>query len=482
METGSAGHHTDSCLRIGLLNPWSVCNKPHQIHDLIIDEELDALALIETWLSGTPHQDNVILTDLLPPGYCIKNNARKNRRGGGTALIHRESMNIRSLPARNEYESFELLECRLASSALIRLYVVYRPPGQSTKRPTANFIDEFADFASHMITQPGLPIVLGDFNYHVDDEANRDGQHFLQLMDAFDLKQHITTRTHRNGHTLDLIITRALDGIVKRHEVKDCGFPDHYLVSADLNIKKPDRPMKTVTYRNLKKITPGALSNKINLGSLQSAMQSGLDVNQFALLYDEELSKALDAVAPEKTRSIPVRSEQEWFDDDIRKAKQKRRQAERKWRKTDLTVHRQIYMQAKTDVDNLVNEKKSKYFKNSIEQHKGNTKQLFKHVNSLLGRNMKQSLPFNESSQQIAEMFSDFFIEKIAVIKDSIPDTQNDFSELWLVNTELCTFNSLSTTEVRNLVKSCASKSCKLDPLPTDLTKQELDSLIPAIH
>ena len=282
-------------LRIAFLNPWSVCNKPGQIRDLIIDEDLDVLALAETWLWGTP-QDNVILSDLLPNGYCIKNNARKNRRGGGTAIIHRESLKIRSTPTSERYASFELLECCLSSSLLIRLYVIYRPPGLS---PTANFNDEFADLVSNVITLPGQPLIIGDFNFHIDDQGNSDGKKFLHSLEAFGLKQHIQEKTHRNGHTLDLMITKSADEIIINHEVKDCGFPDHFLVLASLNMKKPDRPTKTVTYRNLKNVAPGTLPGAINFASLQAAMSTGLPVNEFALLYDAEISNALDVVAPE---------------------------------------------------------------------------------------------------------------------------------------------------------------------------------------
>jgi hypothetical protein len=94
----------------------------------------------------------------------------------------------------------------------------------------------------------------------------------------------------------------------------------------------------------------------------------------------------------------------------------------------------------------------------------------------------QQSGPPDKSSQEVAEIFSDFFIEKIVIIKDSIPVMSNDFSGLRPVNAELHYFNELSQTEVCNLIKSSASKSCKLDPLPTSLLKMELDSFVPAIH
>ena len=45
--------------------------------------------------------------------------------------------------------------------------------------------------------------VLRDFNFHVDDESDRDARQFMELI-------HSQVLTHEKGHTLDLIITASL--------------------------------------------------------------------------------------------------------------------------------------------------------------------------------------------------------------------------------------------------------------------------------
>ncbi len=64
-ETHSTFHDkpsnaNDNYINIGLLNPWSVCNKANSIHDFIVDHKLDALAFTEIWLKGD-ERDSVII-------------------------------------------------------------------------------------------------------------------------------------------------------------------------------------------------------------------------------------------------------------------------------------------------------------------------------------------------------------------------------------------------------------------------------------
>ena len=49
------------------------------------------------------------------------------------------------------------------------------------------------------------------FNFHMNDESNNDTGHFLDLLKAGDLTQHVEGPTHVAGHTMDLMITRSAD-------------------------------------------------------------------------------------------------------------------------------------------------------------------------------------------------------------------------------------------------------------------------------
>ena len=53
----------------------------------------------------------------------------------------------------------------------------------------------------------GQLLLIGDFNFHIDQPTDTDANRFLQLLDTFDQMQHVAGATHRNGHTL--VISRG---------------------------------------------------------------------------------------------------------------------------------------------------------------------------------------------------------------------------------------------------------------------------------
>ena len=53
-----------------------------------MSHNLDVLALTETWLCNG---DNIILNELLPPGYDIRH-VDRGRRGGGVTLIYKKDI------------------------------------------------------------------------------------------------------------------------------------------------------------------------------------------------------------------------------------------------------------------------------------------------------------------------------------------------------------------------------------------------------
>ena len=53
-------------------------------------------------------------------------------------------------------------------------------------------------------------MIAGDFNIHIDNKENNDGAKFLDLLESFDLNQHLNEMTHNKGKTLDLIFPAPL--------------------------------------------------------------------------------------------------------------------------------------------------------------------------------------------------------------------------------------------------------------------------------
>ena len=135
-------------------------------------------------------------------------------------------------------------------------------------------------------------------------------------------------------------------------------------------------------------------------------------LDQLVSIYQNELLAVLNKHAPLKTRSFTIRPQAEWYTADIRKAKQLRRRAERLWRKTGLTIRRDIFMEMRGDVNDLIRKTKTDYYANLICENKDNNKKLFDVVNKLLGRQHSMPLP-RKPVDILVESFSDFLSTRL---------------------------------------------------------------------
>ena len=108
----------------------------------------------------------------------------------------------------------------------IRFVVIYRPPSSQIKA----FLEDFASLLEQLVPISGNLLIVDDFNFHLDDSNNTDATKLHNLLESFNLKQHVATPTHSRGHTLDLIITRSEDDPVDGIVVRDPTLSDHFAV------------------------------------------------------------------------------------------------------------------------------------------------------------------------------------------------------------------------------------------------------------
>ena len=71
-------------------------------------------------------------------------------------------------------------------------------------KPTDSLYDEqFFALLEYSNTLKGRLLIVGDFNFHFDAPSNTYTAGLIDLLDAFNLAQTVTTPTHKNGHVLD---------------------------------------------------------------------------------------------------------------------------------------------------------------------------------------------------------------------------------------------------------------------------------------
>ena len=169
----------------------------------------------------------------------------------------------------------------------------------------------------------------------------------------------MSEKTHGNGHTLDLVISNAMDHFVNDVKTTDPVIPDHLAVHSTLRLEKPRFVKKVVSSRNLRRIDMNSFRSDIESSVL---LQHQDDLHVVVNNYDEVLRSLLDKHAPVKERVVTVRPSAPWYTVEVTAEKRKRRQLERKWRASRLPVDRVHYVHQCNVVINLIKSLKSEIF------------------------------------------------------------------------------------------------------------------------
>jgi len=313
-------------LSIGLINCQSICNKCDEVADVVRDTDLDALVITETWLTGTD-SDQKVIGDLTVEGYSFCHSPRTHRRGGGIGFLYRDSLKIKRLP-RFQAKSFENYQMTVMSSGTsLRIAIIYRlHPTKKNGIKTGDFFREFSEFVDTLATNNGHLLILGDFNIHWDSHSNADTKNLSDILQSANLTQHVTERTHKHGHILDLVISRDDDNLINEVSVSSM-LSDHFLVNIDVSLQKPSVPTKTMSYRKYRSIDKDAFANDLRASHL--IIDPPNDLDQLVDLYNNTLIDLIDKHAPLKSKEMPIRSLVPWFNKDIQAAKRHRRCCER---------------------------------------------------------------------------------------------------------------------------------------------------------
>ena len=120
-------------------------------------------------------------------------------------------------------------------------------------------------------------------------------------------------------------------------------------------------------------------------------------------IYTAKLSSLLDQHAPLQTKTLTPNTE--WYTDDIRKAKQDCRKAERVMLQTNLTVHQDVYREKRNIVSGIILKSKRDYYSTKIEESGHDQKQLFKLTNKLMGNKNFTILPSHQSLHELSNRF-----------------------------------------------------------------------------
>jgi hypothetical protein len=379
------------------------------IQSLIIDSNIDIMAVTETWHTSST---DLTLLRAAPLGYSIIDAPRPDHTGnrvnhGGIAVLYRESFVSRTTTLPLRPTTFELLICHItAAASKIILVVVYRP---STQPISETFFDQLTTLLEAVTSYHTTVIVTGDFNIHVNNASDAAAHRLLDLLDAFGLRQHISGSTHAGGHTLDLLITEAscipTDVIVDPPGM----FSDHSLITSRFELAKPAPTVQQHQILRRPRLTDyTAFLDSVRRSVLCLAHVNGRSAADLCELYHNVMRTIYDTLAPPALTTVTRRSTSPWFDGECRACCTRVRALERRYRRSRFADDYAAWSTALQEKRTLFTTKEQLYWTQKLGDCHGNSRQLWQCLNDIL---MRMGRPTQGNSLLTAQALSQFFID-----------------------------------------------------------------------
>ena len=129
---------------------------------------------------------------LCPPGFKVISISRKDKTGGGIAVVYKDTITVGSR-ATHSYSS---MECSNFSVDLpmstINLSVIYSPPNSSILA----FAMDFLDLLENNINENGRILLLGNFNISINNPNSPCTSIIQDVLDSLSLQnQHQISNT-----------------------------------------------------------------------------------------------------------------------------------------------------------------------------------------------------------------------------------------------------------------------------------------------
>ena len=266
------------------------------------------------------------------------------------------------------------------------------------------FTEQLPDLLDYVSSLTGFVCLVGALNSQFYNPLQSLTKQTLTTLSLYNLVQVINKPTHRCGHIIDWVIVRSDDDIHEKSTVTDSLESDHNCTKSYFNVSvsKPSTLYRTV--RNIANIDRPSFIAELS------------SVSEFSSVEKVILRTVLDKHAPPSLRKVITHNSSQWFEsirDELFIAKRERRQAERKWRNTKLTIFKDLYRQAKHKVSKLVHTAKCKHYTGRIALA-SSSKVLHQTVNTLSNRHPPNILPTIYPSADLPSIFIKHFTNKVA--------------------------------------------------------------------
>ena len=395
--------------------------------------------MTETWHSAQGDEGKTV--QLAPSGFDVKSFQRQSRsRGGGIATVYKSTLGSNITFKTNFHFTHTSFEKVQASNTIqhntLHFFCLYRPPPNRRNNLTDSmFTEQLPDLLDYVNNLTGFVCLVGDMNIHFDNPLLSLTKQTLTTLSLYNLDQVINKPTHRCSHIIDWVIDRHDDDIHRISTVTDSLESDHHCTKSYFNVSVSMPSTLNRAVRNMANIDRPSFIAEISSVSEFSSVENA---NQFCDL----LRTALDKHAHPSLRKFITHNSSPLFAsirDGLLIAKRERRQVERKWRNTKLTIFKDLYRQAEHNVSKLVHTAKCRLCTERIDLA-SSSKELLKIVCTLSNRHPPKILPSIYPSADLPSIFINHLNNKVWKIRANI--ASEDVTSTLVTGTTAATFSS----------------------------------------
>ena len=341
-----------------LLNVRSMKNKSVSIHEFIVDNRFDLLALTETWLRSDI--DDSVIAECLPSGYSFINCPRSNESGyGGVGLFHLSSITVcKSKPV--QLSSIECLEVSLLlpGGSQVKIAIAYRPPPSSRNQLTnSGFLADMDSLFDEIFVLSSVPgLLIGDFNVHLDNPNDSTTKCMNEILRAYSLYQLVTEPTHDSGHVIDLVITDS----IKASGLQNVSplLSDHRVIRFNIDCQSFESTTKHTLKRCFRSLSLPAF--KEDLHALRDVdVGNNTDCNDLVNSLSSRVSSLLTKHVPVGVKRVRHCNQAPWLSQAIIDQRKLRRSLEMKWRTTGILFLHELYQLQRNHVNHAAKKKSS---------------------------------------------------------------------------------------------------------------------------
>jgi exonuclease III len=154
--------------------------------DFCLQADYHICCITESWLKQT---DRSIIASLKQGRYDLVSIPRSGRPGGGIAVMCDRDYKM-AVVKSTQPPSFESAEVNINCGNInLPLIVIYRPPANPVT--FTQFMSEFDTFLGSIVVDYPDFLMTGDFNIHMNDPDSANTRSFNELLNNYDLQQHV---------------------------------------------------------------------------------------------------------------------------------------------------------------------------------------------------------------------------------------------------------------------------------------------------